>query len=69
MNKHNIPQSVLGFTSISDTLHPLAGLSSITEFRPDGSIEEDIKRKGPMSEIIQRLTRLETAVRKLQAKS
>lgn len=50
---------------LKDSLHPLAGLSSITKF--SNGIEEDIKRKGLMSEIIRRLTKLEEDVRKLQA--
>lgn len=62
----NIPESVLAFTQISDTLHPLAGLTNILP--ENAGIEEDIKRKGLMSEIIRRLTQLEADVRKLKAK-
>lgn len=65
MDKYHIPESIARFMNISDAPHPMAGLTSIL---PEATgIEEDIKRKGMMSEIIRRLTRLEEAVRKLQA--
>lgn len=67
MDDTNIPESVLQFVKFSDTLHPLAGLTSIL---PENTgIEEDIKRKGVMSEIIRRLTKLEEEVRKIKAGS
>lgn len=50
--------------SISDTPHPLAELGAIRM----AGIEEDIKRKGIISEIIRRLAKLEESVRKLQAR-
>lgn len=65
MDNTNIPESVARFVKISDTLHPLAGLTSILP--ENAGIEEDIKRKGVMSEIIKRLTKLEEDVRKLKA--
>lgn len=67
MDDINIPESVLVFTKISDTLHPLAGLTGILP--ENAGIEEDIKRKGIMTEIIKRLTRLEEEVRKIKAGS
>lgn len=64
-NKIIIPKSVLDVTQISDTLHPLAGLTSISP--QNAGIEDDIKRKGVMSDIIKRLARLEEDVRKIKA--
>lgn len=49
--------------SLRDTTHPLAELGKITS-----GIEEDIKRKGIITEIIRRLTKLENDVRKLQTR-
>lgn len=67
MDTKNI-SSIKFLLDLQDSPHPLYGLESIT-YLPLSNWEEDVKRKGPMSEIIKRLSRLEERVRKLEQRT
>lgn len=53
--------------NLRDDVHPLQGLSSITDFSNEGGLD-DVKRKGIMSEIVRRLTKVEEDIRKLKSR-
>lgn len=66
MNTKSV-SSVEFLVNLRDDDHPLHDLSSITHL-PLSGWEEEVKRKGMISEIIRRLTKAEEDIRKLQTK-